>query len=71
MMGKLYAVIEAADSAVQGVLAGEALRKAARAGGRDIEIEVRTGQGVLNPLPEDLQPGDTLLLVAANDDAAG
>jgi PTS system fructose-specific IIC component len=70
MMGKLYAVIEAADSAVQGVLAGEALRKAARAGGRDIEIEVRTGQGVLNPLPEDLQPGDTLLLVAANDDAA-
>lgn len=69
-MAKLYAVIDAADSAVQGVLAGEALRKAARAKGRDIEIEVRTGQGVLNPLPEELQAGDTLLLVAANDEAA-
>ncbi|QSR20263.1 fructose-specific PTS transporter subunit EIIC [Novosphingobium sp. KA1] len=68
-MAKLYAVIDAADSAVQGVLAGEALRKAARARGRDIEIEVRTGQGVLNPLPEELQAGDTLLLVAANDEA--
>lgn len=69
-MGKLYAVIDAADSAVQGVLAGEALRKAARAKGRDIEIEVRTGQGVLNPLPPELQAGDTLLLVAAHDEAA-
>ncbi|MBO9724827.1 MAG: PTS fructose transporter subunit EIIBC [Novosphingobium sp.] len=68
-MAKLYAVIDATDSAVQGVLAGEALRKAARAEGRDIEIEVRTGQGVLNPLPEELQAGDTLLLVAANDEA--
>jgi len=68
-MAKLYAVIDAADSAVQGVLAGEALRKAARSKGRDIEIEVRTGQGVLNPLPEELQAGDTLLLVAANDEA--
>ncbi len=68
-MAKLYAVIDAADSAVQGVLAGEALRKAARSKGRDIEIEVRTGQGVLNPLPEELGAGDTLLLVAANDEA--
>lgn len=60
-MSRIFAVVEAGDSGVTGVLAGEALRKAARAEGRAIEIELRTAQGVVNPLPEDAD-GDLLFI---------
>lgn len=67
-MSRILAVVEAGEAGVAGVLAGEALRGAARAGGRPIEIEVRTGHGVINPLPDDaLREGDTLLFVAPAD----
>ncbi|MGV6875762.1 PTS fructose transporter subunit IIC [Pseudochelatococcus sp. B33] len=67
-MSRILAVIDAGEAGVAGVLAGEALRKAARAGGRPIDIEVRTGQGVTNPLPAYTpQEGDTLLFVGPLD----
>jgi PTS system fructose-specific IIC component len=64
-MRRIFAIVEAGESGVTALLAGEALRNAARAGGQPIEIEVRTGQGIINPLPADA-PGDegTLLFVA-------
>lgn len=70
-MTKIFAVVEAGASAVQGVLAGEALRRAARTEGRTIEVEVRTEQGVLNPLAEDVPGAEgVLLLVGGDADAA-
>ncbi|WP_375194305.1 fructose-specific PTS transporter subunit EIIC [Sphingobium sp.] len=60
-MSRIFAVVEAGESGVTGVLAGEALRKAARAEGRAIEIELRTAQGIVNPLPEDAD-GDLLFV---------
>jgi len=63
-MNRILAVVEAGDAGVAGVLAGEALRKAARASGRTIEI-VQSGQEAVPPLAE----GDTLLLVAPSDNA--
>ena len=67
-MSRILAVVEAGASGVSGVLAGEALRKAARAEGREIEIELRTAQGVVNPLSDfTARDGDLLLLVASQD----
>lgn len=63
-MSRILAVVEAEGAGVTGVLAGEALRKAARASGRTIEI-VQSGQEAV-PQPD---KGDTLLLVAPSDDA--
>ena len=63
-MNRILAVVETEEAGVTGVLAGEALRKAARASGRAIEI-VQSGQEAVPP-PAD---GDTLLLVAPADDA--
>ncbi|WP_260928085.1 PTS fructose transporter subunit IIC [Novosphingobium sp. 9] len=63
-MNTIFAIIEAGDGAVQGVLAGEALRRAAKAAGQSIDIEVRTEQGVLNPLTDRATAkGELLLLV--------
>ncbi|QGP79707.1 PTS fructose transporter subunit IIC [Sphingobium sp. CAP-1] len=68
-MSRIFAVVEAGESGVAGVLAGEALRKAARAAGRIIEIELRTAQGVVNPLPQD-SDGDLLLIAPEGSDPA-
>jgi PTS system fructose-specific IIC component len=68
-MSRIFAVVEAGESGVAGVLAGEALRKAARAEGRAIEIELRTAQGVVNPLPADAE-GDLLLIAPEGADPA-
>ncbi|WP_313808758.1 fructose-specific PTS transporter subunit EIIC [Sphingobium sp.] len=67
-MSRIFAVVEAGESGVTGVLAGEALRKAARAEGRAIEIELRTAQGVVNPLPEDAD-GDLLFIAPEGMDS--
>ncbi|MCK8783350.1 fructose-specific PTS transporter subunit EIIC [Roseomonas sp. NAR14] len=70
-MAKLLAVVAAGEASVPGVLAAEALRSAARTRRRAIEVEVRTADGVLNPLdPAQAGAGDALLLVgpASNDD---
>ena len=67
-MSRIFAVVEAGASGVSGVLAAEALRKAACAEGREIEIELRTAQGVVNPLSVfTARDGDLLLLVAPQD----
>lgn len=69
-MRKLFAIIDGDGSDVQAVLAAEALRKAARADGRSIEVELRTSQGPVNPLPVDAPgEGGMLLFVGASDDA--
>lgn len=64
-MKPIFAIVEAGGTGVSGVLAGEALRRAARGQGRSIEIELRTQQGVVNPV----MPGndDMVLFVAPND----
>jgi PTS system fructose-specific IIC component len=57
------------DYTVTGVLAAEALRKAAAAQGDTIEVEVRTPEGVLNPLTEALiRNADTKVLAGAASD---
>jgi PTS system fructose-specific IIC component len=69
-MNRILAVVDAGEAGVAGVLAGEALRKAARAKGQAIEIEVRTGGQIINPLPgAAVDDGDTLLFVAPVDAA--
>lgn len=61
-MSGVIAVVEGGDNPVQAMLAAEALRQAARKGGRELTVEVRTPRGVLHPLPA--QPeADALLLV--------
>ncbi len=49
-MSDIVAIIAGGEGTVTRVLAAEALRRAAREAGHDIEIEVRTGEGVLDPL---------------------
>ncbi len=69
-MSAVIAVVESGDSPVQAMLAAEALRQAAKRGGRDIAIEVRTGRGVLSPLPA-APDADALLLVGGAEAPAG
>lgn len=61
-MKPVFAIVEAGDAGVSGVLAGEALRRAALGMGQPIEIELRTAQGVINPVEPG--EGDALLFVA-------
>jgi len=61
-MKPVFAIVEAGDAGVSGVLAGEALRRAAQGLGQPIEIELRTAQGVINPIEPG--EGDALLFVA-------
>ena len=69
-MKTLFAVIDGGGSDVQAVLAAEALRKAARIEGRPIEVEVRTSQGPINPLPDDAAAGSgSFLFVGLPADA--
>lgn len=72
-MSGMIAVVEAGDSPVQAMLAAAALRQAARKGGRELAVEVRTERGVVSPLPASAK-ADGLLLVgdaAAPDALAG
>ena len=66
-MKKVLAIVDAGDTGVTGVLAGEALRRAARDAGQPIEIELRTAQGVVNPVSAGKD--DMLLFVGAEDSA--
>jgi len=49
-MSDIIASVASGDVTVTGVLAAEALRKAAKNTGRTIDVEVLTDEGVLNPL---------------------
>lgn len=62
-MKRILAVIQAGEESVTGVLAGEALRRAARETGRPLDVEIRTAQGTLNPLPADAPGDDEVLLL--------
>lgn len=69
-MKRIFAIVDARESGVTGVLAGEALRRAARDIGSPIEIELRTAQGIVNPVsPGPAESGDHLLFVGAADTA--
>ncbi|HEV7267224.1 MAG TPA: fructose-specific PTS transporter subunit EIIC [Falsiroseomonas sp.] len=69
-MSGVIAVVDAGGSPVQAMLAAEALRQAARRQGREIAVEVRSGTGVLSPLPA-APEADTLLLVGEAAPPAG
>ncbi|PKU25070.1 PTS fructose transporter subunit IIC [Telmatospirillum siberiense] len=62
-MTDLVASITAGDVTVAGVLAAEALKSAAASRRRSIEIEVRTAEGVLNPLGQTQISGAKALLL--------
>lgn len=63
-MTEIIASVAAGKAVVQGVLAAEALRKAAKLQGRSIEVEVHTAEGVLNKLSAaQMQQAGLVLLV--------
>lgn len=63
-MDQICAAVAAEDMPVTGVLAAEALRRAAARRRLGIEIEVRTGASVVNPLgPSQLAQAKSVLLV--------
>ncbi|NOG71590.1 PTS fructose transporter subunit IIC [Roseicella sp. DB1501] len=70
-MSGVIAVVEAGDSPVQAMLAAEALRQAARRGGREFAVEVRIGHGVLSPLPASPEAEALLLVGEAAQAPAG
>ncbi|EGD60800.1 PTS system fructose-specific EIIBC component [Novosphingobium nitrogenifigens DSM 19370] len=60
-MTRIVAIVDADEASVSGVLAGEALRRAARKAGVPLEVELHSGQGVANPvIPAE---GDRVLFV--------
>lgn len=71
-MDQTFAIIGASEMGPHAILAREALKKAARSLGREIEVELRTPEGVSDPLdPEALRHAGRLLLVGdVPDDAA-
>ncbi len=67
-MTNLVASVTSGDVTVAGILAAEALRRAAAARDRKIEVEVRTAEGVLNPLgKKQIGGADALLLIGPGD----
>ena len=65
-MTTIWATIDSADDGVSAVLAGEALRDAAKARGTRLELEIRRGETVLNVLDtRAIAPGDSWLAVGA------
>lgn len=63
-MQKIIAIVGGGERATHAVLAREALKKAARAQGTKILVELRTSDGVQDPLdPAAVQRADRLLLV--------
>ncbi|MCX8997360.1 fructose-specific PTS transporter subunit EIIC [Rhizobiaceae bacterium BDR2-2] len=68
-MADILAIIGGGDKGTHAVLAREALRKAAAAAGRTIEVEVRTADSVLDPLdPGKLGGAGTVLIVGEGVD---
>jgi PTS system fructose-specific IIC component len=69
-MSDFIASVHTGGITVNGVLAAEALRKAAKTKGKSIEVEVRTADGVLNPLAKQhIADAGTLLLIGDADPA--
>ncbi|HQT45898.1 MAG: PTS fructose transporter subunit EIIBC [Acidocella sp. 20-63-7] len=62
-MSDIIASVVTGGVTVNGVLAAEALRKAAKTMGKSIEVEVRTDEGVLNRLSEGKLAGAELALL--------
>ncbi|MFJ1293341.1 fructose-specific PTS transporter subunit EIIC [Paracoccus yeei] len=70
-MQKIIAIVGGGERATHAVLAREALKKAARAQGTEILVELRTSDGVQDPLdPAAVQRADRLLLVGDVAEAA-
>ncbi|MFA0924470.1 PTS fructose transporter subunit IIC [Xanthomonas fragariae] len=68
-MSSSIAVIAAGERSTEAVLAAEALRRAATAAGRSVTIEIRSDQGVLGALPDELAGTATQVLVVGDADA--
>jgi PTS system fructose-specific IIC component len=67
-MSDFIASVQTGGVTVNGVLAAEALRKAAKSTGKSIDVEVRTDDGVLNPLArQQIADAGTLLLIGDAD----
>jgi PTS system fructose-specific IIC component len=63
-MSDIIASVATGDTTITGVLAAEALRKAAKSRGKSIEVEVHGSAGVLNPLAAShISGADFLVLV--------
>lgn len=69
-MSDIIASVATGGATVTGVLAAEALRKAAKNLGKSIEVEVRTDEGVLNPLGEKQILDAPLVLLIGKPDAS-
>ena len=70
-MQKIIAIVGGGERATHAVLAREALKKAARAQGTEILVELRTSDGVQDPLDSAaIQRADRLLLVGDVAEAA-
>jgi len=65
-MSDIIASVATGDVTVTGVLAAAALRKAAQNKGKSIEVEVRTDEGVLNPLAQKHIAGANILVLVGN-----
>jgi PTS system fructose-specific IIC component len=65
-MSDIIASVATGDVTVTGVLAAAALRKAAQTKGKSIEVEVRTDEGVLNPLAQKHIAGANVLVLVGN-----
>lgn len=69
-MTTIWATIDSADDGVSAVLAGEALREAARARGIRLELEIRRGETALDALDaRGVASSDTWLAVGAGSEA--
>ena len=64
---RIVAIVSAGDATVPGLLAAEALKRAAAAKGRTAEVEIRTTDGVLSPLDPGRIEGATALAVGGPD----
>jgi PTS system fructose-specific IIC component len=63
-MSDIIASVATGDTAITGVLAAEALRKAAKTSGKSIEVEIHGAEGTLNKLAaSQISGADVLLLV--------
>ncbi|MBB5863524.1 fructose-specific PTS transporter subunit EIIC [Xanthomonas sp. 3058] len=68
-MSSSIVVIAAGERSTEAVLAAEALRRAATAAGRSVTIEIRSDQGVLGALPNELAGAAAQVLVVGDADA--
>jgi PTS system fructose-specific IIC component len=66
-MSDIIASVTTGDVTVTGVLAAEALRRAAKDTGKTIDVEVRTDEGVLNPLGTKQIAGAAFVLLVGGE----